>query len=183
MSIMEDWRKSAKGQARIKRARQFLLERARQFLLECTEEGDGFSVSYITLKHHYYSWCQSIGLPREECGFGEIYHVLNERALLRYEPSTKGFGGKTTVIGVRMKHPVGFPRYYNKGDRKSITNKVKEAVYAKLRSNGNMCALCGRPILTDDKVHIDHIIPVRQGGMDDPSNLQVVHDICNLTKG
>jgi len=26
MSIMEDWRKSAKGQARIKRARQFLLE-------------------------------------------------------------------------------------------------------------------------------------------------------------
>lgn len=82
-----------------------------------------------------------------------------------------------------MKHPVGLPPYYNKGDRKPITNKVKEAVYAKLRSNGNTCALCGQPILTDDTVHIDHIIPIREGGTSDPSNLQVVHDWCNLSKG
>jgi len=82
-----------------------------------------------------------------------------------------------------MKHPVGLPRYYNEGDRKGLSSKVKEAVYAKLRSNGNVCALCGRPILPDDKIHIDHILPVRKGGTNDLSNLQVVHDTCNLTKG
>ena len=126
MSIIEDWRKSAEWQERIKRVNQFLL--------------------------------------------------LIEKSLLHFELST-------TVTGIRMKHPVGLPRYYNKGDRKRISNKVKEAVYAKLRSNGNACALCGRLILAEDKVHIDHIIPVRKGRIDDPSNLQVVHDICNLTKG
>jgi len=172
MNTIEDWRfsedrhKSAEWQKRIKRVNQFLLE--------YTEEGEGFSVSYNHLKHQYYSWCKSMGLDYDEYGFGEILHVLIERDLL-------GNGTYNTVSGIRMKHPVGLPPYYDK--HKGIPKKTKEAVYAKLHSNGNVCALCGRPILANDKVHIDHIIPVRQGGTDGPSNLQVVHNICNLTKG
>lgn len=162
---MEDWRKSAKGQARIKRARQFLLE--------CTEDGDGFSVSYITLKHHYYSWCQSIGLPREECGFGEINHALNERALVE----------KQRLLAWEWNTPSDFLATTIKVIVKVLRTRSRKPFMPNCVGNGNTCALCGRPILTADKVHIDHIIPVRQGGMDDPSNLQVVHDICNLTKG
>lgn len=174
--IGEGWREGAEWQIR--------RERAAQFLREYTEEGEGFHIGYIPLKHHYFSWCTSLGLSYTEYGPYEILHVLGERALLHYEPSTPAKRQKpATVLGVRMKHPVGLPRYYNKGDRKSISNTVKEAVYAKLRSNGNVCALCGRPILADDTVHIDHILPVRKGGTDDPANLQVVHDRCNLTKG
>ncbi len=170
MSIMEDWRESAEWQARYRRARQFLLE--------YTEEGEGYSIRYITLKHYYFSWCKSIGLLPSEYSFSELYHVLVETSLVQYEPASQ----KSTVIGVRMRHPIGLPRYYN-ADRKNISDNVKEAVYAKLRSNGNVCALCGRPILAEDPVHIDHILPVRQGGSNDPANLQVVHAHCNLTKG
>ena len=166
----EDWRNSAERQKRN--------DRVNTFLFEYTEKGEGFSISYKTLKHHYFSWCRAMGLSDTEYDFSEILHMLLEKSLLR-----NGIEQPMTVIGLRMKHPVGLPRYYNKGNRKGMTTKVKEAVYAKLNSNGSMCALCGQPISTDDKVHIDHIIPVRLGGTNDTSNLQVVHDICNLTKG
>src|SRR5260370_18282476 len=162
--------------------RQERSKRATQFLREYTKEGKVFHVTYNTLKHHYFSWCKTSGPPDTEYSFSEILHVLNERSLVHYEPSTpEKRQSPATVIGMRMKHPVGLPRYY--GDRKHLSNTVKEAVYAKLRSNGNVCALCAQPILADDKTHIDHILPVRKGGTDDPSNLQVVHDRCNLTKG
>ena len=170
MSIIEDWRESAAAE------RQERRNRVTHFLRDYTEEGEGFCVGYIPLKHHYFSWCKSLGLPRTEYSFSELLHVLIERSLWRDE-------SPTTVTGLRMKHPVRLPRYYNKGDRKRLSNTVKEAVYAKLRRNGNVCALCGRPILADDPVHIDHILPVRHGRIDDPSNLQVVHARCNLTKG
>src|SRR5260370_41554716 len=177
--IREDWRESVVAERRQERRK-----RATQFLREYTEEGEGFHVSYIPLKHHYFSWCKSLGLPDTDYGPGEILHVLNERSLLYYEPSTpQKPQSPATVIGIRMKHPVGLPRYYNKGDRKPLSNTVKEAVYARLRSNGNVCALCAQPILADDKTHIDHILPVRKGGTDDPSNLQVVHAKCKLTTG
>ncbi len=164
----EDMRAAAK--------RQESYKRASQFLLECTEEGEGFHVSYITLKHHYFSWCESRGLP--EFGFGELYHVLVERGLVQYDQSTE----KTTCVGIRMKHPVGRRSYYNK-NRKGLSRKGKQAAYAKLHSKGNVCALCGQPILPEDPVHIDHVLRVRQGGSEDPDNLQVVHAKCNLTKG
>ena len=153
------------------------VERVNQFLLEYTEEGEGFRVGYVTLKHHYFSWCKLMGFSRTN-QYSVLLHVLAERSLFRVSSTPS-----TTVIGIKMKHPVGLPRYYNKGDRKSISNKVKKAVHAKLHSNDDICALCGRPISVDEKVHIDHILPVRQGCINNPSNLQVVHRSCNLAKG
>ncbi len=41
------------------------------------------------------------------------------------------------------------------------------------------CAGCGR---FTDKVHIDHIHPKSRGGTDDPENLQLLCDKCNLSK-
>lgn len=167
MSIMEDQHRSAKWQE--------CIERVNQFLLEYTEEDEAFHVSYITLKHHYFSWCKSIGLSHTEYHFGEILHVLIDRSLMDFS--------STTVTGIRMKHPIGLPRYYDKGNRKRISNEVKKAVYAKLHNNDNICVLCKQPILPDEKVHIDHIIPVCEGGKNELSNLQVVHGSCNLFKG
>ncbi len=176
--IRDEWLESIAAEWQIRR------ERAAQFLREYTEEGEGFHISYMTLKHHYFSWCTSCGLPDTEYSFGELLHVLEERFVLHCEPSpsTKRLR-PATVLGLRMKHPVGLPRYYKTDERKPLSNTVKEAVYSRLRSNGNVCALCGRPILADDTVHIDHMLPVRKGGTDDPSNLHVVHARCNLTKG
>lgn len=45
------------------------------------------------------------------------------------------------------------------------------------RDRGN-CRYCGSPA-----VHVDHIVPVRAGGSDDPSNLVAACRDCNMRKG
>lgn len=47
----------------------------------------------------------------------------------------------------------------------------------------SICGLCGEPVGPDEKLHIDHIVPVVLGGTDDEDNLQVAHASCNLSKG
>lgn len=48
---------------------------------------------------------------------------------------------------------------------------------------GRPCPLCSRPLLPHERLHLDHIVARRWGGTDHPSNLQVVHQRCNLRKG
>lgn len=44
------------------------------------------------------------------------------------------------------------------------------------------CAICQGAMGYYD-THIDHIVPIRAGGTDDISNLQLTHMHCNLRKG
>jgi 5-methylcytosine-specific restriction endonuclease McrA len=44
------------------------------------------------------------------------------------------------------------------------------------------CQECGRPVTRRD-LHIDHVVPRAAGGSDEPSNLQVLCEPCNLKKG
>lgn len=45
------------------------------------------------------------------------------------------------------------------------------------------CAICGERFRNDDEKHIDHIIPIAQGGTNDLANLAMTHARCNMTKG
>lgn len=60
---------------------------------------------------------------------------------------------------------------------------VKKAVY--LRDQGK-CTLCLKDLTgllsTDHIVHYDHIVPLNCWGVNDPSNLQLLCDVCNLKK-
>ena len=38
-------------------------------------------------------------------------------------------------------------------------------------------------IIEYNKVHYDHIVPLDQGGINDVSNIQLLCEKCNLTKG
>lgn len=54
-----------------------------------------------------------------------------------------------------------------------------------LRDKGH-CASCGADLsgmYQLSKFHVDHLIPLAKGGCNDPSNLQLLCDKCNLSKG
>lgn len=48
--------------------------------------------------------------------------------------------------------------------------------------DGWCCGICGGLIAPAD-LHIDHIVPLCQGGSSHPENLQATHGVCNLRKG
>lgn len=45
------------------------------------------------------------------------------------------------------------------------------------------CPYCHKPIVTQEDLTIDHIIPRSKGGKDDVENLQPMHKACNSEKG
>ena len=62
--------------------------------------------------------------------------------------------------------------------RRTIHKNKRNRIIAK---SGNICAICGRPILNNECT-IDHIVPITRGGTYDDNNLQVAHKDCNLMK-
>ena len=51
-----------------------------------------------------------------------------------------------------------------------------------LDAQDGKCALCGHKILSWQKFDRDHIIPLAAGGLDEISNLQIVHHSCHVKK-
>ncbi len=58
---------------------------------------------------------------------------------------------------------------------------LSELYLVAIRSSCDECEYCGRPIA--GRAHVDHVIPLSQGGTSDPANLAVVCAECNLSKG
>jgi hypothetical protein len=83
---------------------------------------------------------------------------------------------------------VSIPRkYLNKSGRikrdSHIPSWLKKAVY--FRDHGR-CVLCQKDltglISVDQALHYDHIVPLHQWGINDPCNIQLLCDKCNLQK-
>jgi hypothetical protein len=66
--------------------------------------------------------------------------------------------------------------------RDPVRPKVR---YALLNARNYTCDTCGRSpkLHVGTVLHIDHIIPVSKGGTDDPSNLRVLCQTCNIGRG
>lgn len=67
--------------------------------------------------------------------------------------------------------------------RRPVPQWAKRAVY--FRENGK-CALCKKDlsglIALDSKQHYDHIVPLKSLGVNDPCNIQLLCEKCNLRK-
>lgn len=71
-------------------------------------------------------------------------------------------------------------KWVAKNQRKLMTKELKERIK---RRDNYTCQICGKYMPDEVGLHIDHIIPIKQGGKSIESNLQVLCDKCNLRKG
>ena len=110
----------------------------------------------------------------------EVFHVLfaNRAFLLKFNSSLADFLKQGLV-----KIP---PSYLDKKGvvkRHSIPAWVKKAVY--FRDHGR-CVLCNKDLTgllsTDQTLHYDHIVPLKLWGTNDPCNIQLLCEKCNLEK-
>lgn len=65
-------------------------------------------------------------------------------------------------------------------ERAKITPKVRYDVFER---DGHRCCSCGIGVGTGVTLHVDHIVPVSQGGLSQFDNLQTLCAPCNLGKG
>ena len=65
------------------------------------------------------------------------------------------------------------------GQRKKWLPAVLKELYLK---QGGRCALCNER-MDHGAGHVDHIVPVSQGGRNESGNIQLTHARCNLEKG
>lgn len=61
-------------------------------------------------------------------------------------------------------------------ERRRMTKALRKQI---LERDGHRCRLCD----AESPLHIDHVLPISRGGRSLPSNLQVLCEHCNLTKG
>lgn len=69
-----------------------------------------------------------------------------------------------------------FDRFASRKVRKGLSKKTATAILHKYNFS---CVKCG----TKDRLQVDHIVPVKRGGKDELTNLQVLCQPCNLRKG
>lgn len=67
-----------------------------------------------------------------------------------------------------------------KYQRSLMTKELKESI---MKRDNFTCQNCGKHMPDKVGLHIDHIIPVSKGGQSIPTNLQVLCDKCNCSKG
>jgi endogenous inhibitor of DNA gyrase (YacG/DUF329 family) len=56
------------------------------------------------------------------------------------------------------------------------------------RRDAGRCGICGEPVTNEKWPHpltlnLDHIVPLAEGGIHDPTNVQLSHAVCNQRKG
>ncbi len=49
--------------------------------------------------------------------------------------------------------------------------------------SGGVCGVCAVLITSDEKWHVDHIVPLSKGGAHSYANTQPAHAFCNISKG
>ncbi len=77
--------------------------------------------------------------------------------------------GTLTNVGSRC------PTHQIRRDRGRPWRRLRAQILTRDRYR---CRACGEPA-----EHVDHVVPIARGGIDDPSNLEALCAACNLAKG
>ena len=77
-----------------------------------------------------------------------------------------------------MAHSAYLSKLQSEGKYEDLVKRLHTA------QNGK-CFICGEPInldVQDENVNVDHVVPLVNGGKDEPSNFALAHEHCNKTK-
>lgn len=80
---------------------------------------------------------------------------------------------KEYITGSRVQYGIAM------ADRRHL-QYIRQHLIAK---HGMVCALCGKPIESEEELTVDHIIPRAMGGSTTYKNCQLAHKECNFRKG
>lgn len=78
-----------------------------------------------------------------------------------------------------ISHACTLREYHDKNQRKLMTKELRQSIMIR---DHYTCQNCGKIMMDEVGLHIDHIIPVSKGGKTVPSNLQVLCSKCNGNK-
>lgn len=129
--------------------------------------------AYLDL-NHLHDWM----LAQEDGAFGQLWEKMTDEVFHLL------FGNRGFLLDFNLQlAQFRQERGDSPSRRCSIPQWVKRAVY--FRENGK-CALCKKDlsglIAIDPKQHYDHIVPLKALGTNDPCNIQLLCDRCNLLK-
>ena len=106
------------------------------------------------------SYVEPIEAERLDITIGEMLDILAELESINYATTRE--------------------KYHSMNQRKLMTKELRQQIKER---DHYTCQICGKVMLDEVGLHIDHIIPIKQGGKSVPENLQVLCDKCNLAKG
>ena len=71
-------------------------------------------------------------------------------------------------------------KYFAKNQRKLMTKDLRRKI---IERDHYTCQICGKYMPDEVGLHVDHIVAIKNGGKTVESNLRVLCDKCNLSKG
>lgn len=71
-------------------------------------------------------------------------------------------------------------KYNSQNQRKLMTKELRRKI---IERDNYTCQICGKYMPDEVGLHVDHIVAIKNGGRTVESNLQVLCDKCNLSKG
>ncbi|MBP3243359.1 MAG: HNH endonuclease [Ruminococcus sp.] len=71
-------------------------------------------------------------------------------------------------------------KYFAKNQRKLMTKELRRKI---MERDNYTCQKCGKYMPDEVGLQVDHIVAIKNGGKTVESNLQVLCDKCNLSKG
>ena len=125
------------------------------------------------------AWRFEIDLDYSVSPHGTYHSSSAERMELECRVGKVGLGGNVTVQA-KTWDDIFFRLFRIRSKRKrSVSSKLRFEV---LRRDGFKCAYCGIAASASE-LHVDHVVPVVDGGSDELANLVTACIDCNLGKG
>jgi len=117
-------------------------------------------------------WCQCRGCPacdppsRRPGNHGVLFD-MDSTGTLRCPPC------QATATAARNTRPNSAARGYNGEYQRNKPVIINQA------RHGRPCVICRKPFTPANKITVEHIIPLRDGGTNDLANLGPAHTWCN----